>query len=787
VDHRAPTDRTVTRSAARVLLVAVALVAAACTRTSPGDDTGLPLAPGTGEVALAALRQSDSCDAVADRVRSVMLDAVDYVEYWSGTATDGGDPPVSTLAGEERSSSVAGASDGVMVQGLASEDGGVVVTGSNDQEAGVAEGNSTVTDGRFLHTTVQTPAGLELRTVALEDPPRVVGRVALTGSGSGSSATLPGGSSAGLRMATYSSPPQLFLRSGQLVVVDTQPVTVDSSDLAPADAAPLDDGVAPGDPGTTPAEQPTATQPAVPWSSQPTATVTLVDTSDPAAPRVEASTRLEGSVVATRMVDDVPRIVLSTVPEAVARAGNQTYVDPAGTRRLVESITGEQVLPRRVAPDGTVEPLVDCEQVLATPDATAGADDPNVVVTSPEVVSVVSVGRTLEDLSTTTVQGGVGLGTTVYASPRAVYLTSGVGSWDVPNAAVHRIELAGDATRYTGSGTVPGQVLDQYSLSELDGDLRVVTTTTDPAPVTTDPTATTGVPGPAPAPDVTTGVVEILPVPSPVPTAVPPTEGRLTVLRPGPDGALAEVGHVDDLGVGERVQSVRFVGDLAYVVTFRQVDPLFAIDVSDPTAPRVLGELKIPGFSEYLHPLGDGRLLGVGVDADELGVIRGAKVSLFDVSDPTRPVETSVLSFPDAATSLRGDPLAFTWDPLRRTASFPLDRYAIGRVDCSVQTPVPVPTPVGPDGATPGLTGADACRVLPDPGGVDGARRVFVRVVGDRLELAREFAPDADGDRTSDESVRRTVVVDDRIHGVSDRSVWTFDAELRGPEVRTEL
>ena len=77
--------------------------------------------------------------------------------------------------------------------------------------------------------------------------------------------------------------------------------------------------------------------------------------------------------------------------------------------------------------------------------------------------------------------------------------------------------------------------------------------------------------------------------------------------------------------------------------------------------------------------------------------------------------------------------------------------------------------------------------MLPDPGGVDGARRVFVRVVGDRLELAREFAPDADGDRTSDESVRRTVVVDDRIHGVSDRSVWTFDAELRGPEVRTEL
>ncbi len=742
-----------------VAAVALAVAASACTGSEPGDELGGPATPpGTGEVALAALSRSDSCDAVAGRVRTVLLDAVEYAERATsggfGDAGAGSGGTVLFSDGGVQGPVVAGTSGGASVQGLAAEDAGVVVAGSNDQEAGVAEGNSTVTDGRHLHTTIATPTGLELRTVALEDPPRVVGRVELPGAGRGSTPTVPGGATTWGAVAPSSFPPQLFLRGRQLVVVTSEAI----GDV------PLGAG----------ADE-------VPWSSQPTTTVTLVDTTDPALPRVEASTRLEGQVVATRMVGDVPRVVLSTVPEVVARAGSGAYSDPAGTRGLVESITGEQVLPRRVAPDGTVEPLVDCEQVLATPDATASVDDPNVVVTSPEVVSVVSVGRTLEDLSTTTVQGGFGLGTTVYASPRAVYLTSGVGSWDVPNAAVHRIELAGDATRYTGSGTVPGQVLDQYSLSELDGDLRVVTTTTDPAPVTTDPTATTGVPGPAPAPDVTTGVVETLPVPSPVPTAVPPTEGRLTVLRPGPDGALAEVGHVDDLGVGERVQSVRFVGDLAYVVTFRQVDPLFAIDVSDPTAPRVLGELKIPGFSEYLHPLGDGRLLGVGVDADELGVNRGAKVSLFDVSDPTRPVETSVLSFPDAATSLRGDPLAFTWDPLRRTASFPLDRYAIGRVDCSVQTPV------GPDGATPGLTGADACRVLPDPGGVDGARRVFVRVVGDRLELAREFAPDADGDRTSDESVRRTVVVDDRIHGVSDRSVWTFDAELRGPEVRTEL
>jgi len=346
---------------------------------------------------------------------------------------------------------------------------------------------------------------------------------------------------------------------------------------------------------------------------------------------------------------------------------------------------------------------------------------------------------------------------------------------------VHRIELTGDGTRYSGSGSVPGEVLDQYSLSERNGDLRIVTTTTDPVPTTSDPVPTTAT-DPAPAPDMTSGPIGILPAP-PV-TAAPPTEGRLTVLRPGPDGTLAEVGHVDDLGLGERVQSVRFTGDTAYVVTFRQVDPLFAIDVSDPTAPRVLGELKIPGFSEYLHPLGDGLLLGVGVDADDRGVTTGAKVSLFDVSDPARPVETSVLSYPDASSRLRGDPLAFTWDPLRRTASFPMDRYAIGRVDCAA-VPAEPAVPTGDDSSI--AFPAQTCAPSPDPGGADGTRRVFVRVVGNRLELAREFAPDADGDRTTDEQMLRTVVVDDRIHGVTGSAVWTFDAELRDPGVRTPL
>ena len=97
---------------------------------------------------------------------------------------------------------------------------------------------------------------------------------------------------------------------------------------------------------------------------------------------------------------------------------------------------------------------------------------------------------------------------------------------------------------------------------------------------------------------------------------------------------LAKVGKVGGLGEGERIYSVRFIGPVGYVVTFRQVDPLYTLDLRDPAAPEVTGELKITGYSAYLHPAGDGRLIGVGQEASEKGRTLGTQVSLFDVSDP---------------------------------------------------------------------------------------------------------------------------------------------------------
>lgn len=105
------------------------------------------------------------------------------------------------------------------------------------------------------------------------------------------------------------------------------------------------------------------------------------------------------------------------------------------------------------------------------------------------------------------------------------------------------------------------------------------------------------------------------------------------------------------------------------MVTFRQIDPLYAIDLSDPARPQTLGELKIPGFSEYLHPIGDGLMIGIGTDADRRGMTRGGQAAVFDLSDLTNPQRVSLLDYSQSRHTLAGqDPRQFTWLPDRRTA-----------------------------------------------------------------------------------------------------------------------
>lgn len=149
------------------------------------------------------------------------------------------------------------------------------------------------------------------------------------------------------------------------------------------------------------------------------------------------------------------------------------------------------------------------------------------------------------------------------------------------------------------------------------------------------------------------------------------------------DGALNVVGAVTDLAPGETVRSVRFLGDAAYFVTFLQTDPLFAVDLCDPYAPRVLSELKITGFSAYLHPFGEGRLLGIGYEAEaDTGGITGVKLSLYDISDPARVQETARTILNGYWTDAESNHKSVFVDVGRGLIGFPVeDRYCFFRYE----------------------------------------------------------------------------------------------------------
>lgn len=194
-----------------------------------------------------------------------------------------------------------------------------------------------------------------------------------------------------------------------------------------------------------------------------------------------------------------------------------------------------------------------------------------------------------------------------YVSTENIYITEsiyGVSDSDVNQTSIRKVSYGEGILEGAGQTKLSGVLNDSFSIDEYDGYLRLVTTVTK----------TEG---------QTRGIVPLL--------APEPSESNsLYVL----DENLKIVGEIRDLAEGESVYSARFMGKTGYFVTFRQVDPLFSVDLSDPAAPKILGELKIPGFSEYLHPYGDGLLLGIGMDVDESGVTtEGVKLSMFDISD----------------------------------------------------------------------------------------------------------------------------------------------------------
>lgn len=224
------------------------------------------------------------------------------------------------------------------------------------------------------------------------------------------------------------------------------------------------------------------------------------------------------------------------------------------------------------------------------------------------------------------------LGTTgtMYVSSRAIFLTSYIYNTE-EGTVVHRVSIDEGTIVYEATGQVPGHVLNQFSMDEYNGYFRVATQTwnyevarlaTTTVQPSTSPVAMSTVSGPS------SGVYVL-------------------------DSSLTIVGKVEGLGAGETFHAARFMGYRAYLVTFKKIDPLFVVDLSNPRDPRVLGELKITGYSDYLHPFDENFVIGIGKEADDQGSFawyQGVKVALFDVSDPANPKEAGTFVIGDRGT-----------------------------------------------------------------------------------------------------------------------------------------
>jgi uncharacterized secreted protein with C-terminal beta-propeller domain len=361
-----------------------------------------------------------------------------------------------------------------------------------------------------------------------------------------------------------------------------------------------------------------------------TTIVTEIDVSG--APKVSRTMEVPGRFVDARQNGAVARLVIDAVPQPIIPPEGESVDDAVDDTKLGDFL-GRTVLKSNLSGKTFRRNLAPCDAVTH-PNQFSGLD----------VLAILTVDldRGMYSLDRDGVMAGAQV---VYGSTGSLYVASQryvraleLGT-DVPEGMrteIHRFDVS-DPTKtvYKASGSVPGFILNSYALSELNGDLRVASTEQPPWQ-----------PG---GPAVT-------------------QSSRVTVLRQ--DGAkLNQVGAVGGLGEGERIYAVRFMGERGYVVTFRQMDPLYTLDLSDPTAPKVVGELKIPGYSAYLHPVGENLLLGVGREGGSV------KTSLFDVSNLAAPREVTNLQFPNSSSSVEAEPHAFLFWAPKKLVVMPLQTY----------------------------------------------------------------------------------------------------------------
>lgn len=398
------------------------------------------------------------------------------------------------------------------------------------------------------------------------------------------------------------------------------------------------------------------------WSWDPITKITVLDVTDRAAPTVERELYLDGALRTSRRVGDRVTMVLTNDQRDVYEPLRSSPFP--GSYKLaqlsrIDHAAPEDWVPRlqdnRLEADWVTEegPLTRCEDVYR-PDVRT-----DLVATS---VVQLDLSDPLGALQTASVFTRAD---TVFATADSLYVA--MAEWDNGpfrsldgslDSRVHKFDLTGDAPVYTASGLVPGTLLNQFSMDEHDGFLRV---------------ATTDVTGPE------------------------TVNGVFTLEQLG--SRLVVAGALTGIAPGETIFAARFLDDQGFVVTFEQIDPLFTLDLSDPRAPQIVGELEVTGFSNYLHPLPDGRLLAVGEEVSASGTEwLGLQVSLFDTSDFANPaLEDRALVAGQGWSEAQYDHHAFNYFaqesalalPVQRwQAEFPQDVLAVFRVDPGADDPL---------------------------------------------------------------------------------------------------
>lgn len=405
-------------------------------------------------------------------------------------------------------------------------------------------------------------------------------------------------------------------------------------------------------------------------------------------PSVLSSYAIEGGLIDARQAGSTARVVISSQPRLNFPA------QPDGTSDA-QRVAANQAVIRRAGLDAWLP-----QYQVVSGGATSTGHIACSAVSRPAAYSGANLLTVLTfDLRSDALGSGDGVsivadGTTVYGTGSSLYVAgderwlakaatahagaglSAAGAADTSASAaigqqtdVYRFDITRPGPpRFAAGGSVPGYLIDQYALSEWRGYLRIATTTG---------TSWARADGPPTGAQTSSSAVYVLSTRGPV---------------------MRLAGHLAGLGRTERIYSVRFIGPAAYVVTFRQTDPLYTVDLSDPAQPRVRGSVALTGYSAYLHPASDTRLIGIGRQADAMGHLGGTQVSLFDVSDLAAPTRLATFALAGAISTAEFDPHAFLYWPGSHLMVVPLQ--VTGPVAGAPVTPGGAAQP--PDGQQPG-------------------------------------------------------------------------------------